>query len=247
MTPAVLFLRVPAVPPKVATAYEQWYDRVHIPYRMDKPHFLGAQRYDVLVGHQRYLVFYELSSPAALMSDEYLTLRRWEAAQPPDSFEAPGSSRPGFERGVYDQVAGPGWPAADLQAPIVHIAGCHPSDDQEDAFGAWMDSDHTQAVSRVPGVVAVRRFVLTRAQLGSNSGLRTDRPRFLTVSYLDSLSVADDPVFADDQARARAMAHALDEEPYVLLGRLVHTATAEGISLDRGLQADPGASEGERS
>ena len=100
------------------------------------------------------------------------------------------------------------------------------------------------AVSRIPSVVAVRRFILTRAPLGSNSGLRTDRPRFVTLSYLDSQSVADDPVFSRQQAGARAMAHAPDQEPYMLVRKIVPAAPAEGISLDRGLLASPGARRG---
>jgi len=100
------------------------------------------------------------------------------------------------------------------------------------------------AVSRIPSVVAVRRFILTRAPLGSNSGLRTDRPRFVTLSYLDSQSVADDPVFSRQQAGARAMAHAPDQEPYMLVRKIVPAAPAEGISLDRGLLPGPGARRG---
>jgi hypothetical protein len=100
------------------------------------------------------------------------------------------------------------------------------------------------AVSRIPSVVAVRRFILTRAPLGSNSGLRTDRPRFVTISYLDSQSIADNPVFSRQQAGARAMAHAPDQEPYMLVRKIVPAAPAEGISLDRGLLPGPGARRG---
>src|SRR5208282_236905 len=167
---AVLFLRVPAVASDMEAAYETWYDEVHIRYRMDKPHFLGAQRYEVLAGQQRYFVFYELSCPSALTSAEYLALREWEAARPAGTFEGAGSGRPGFERGLYEQVAGPSWPAPWLEAPAVYIAGHDPAVEQERAFGEWFDGEHTSAVASIPGVLALRRLVLTNVPLGPRSG-----------------------------------------------------------------------------
>jgi len=229
--PAVLFLRVPAVAPDREAAYEKWYDEVHIPYRMDKPDFLGAERYDVLVGRQRYFVFYELSSVSALTSAPYLALREWEAAQPADTFEAVGRSRPvGLERGVYEQVSGPQWPSVAIEAPFAYVAGHEPAGDDELALGAWYDDVHTPNVARIPGVLAIRRFVLTRAQMGAQSGLRTDRPRCIAVYYLASESVASDPAFLREQETARGREGTAAAAPYVLLGRLVRALRARPVA-----------------
>lgn len=222
---AVLFLRVPPVPPAEASAYETWYDRSHIRYRMDKPHFLGAERYDVLRGKHRYFVFYELSAVDALTSPEYLALRDWEAQQPADSFEAVGRIRPGFERGVYEQRSGPPFTAPLESAPVALAAGHTPAAADEDAFGAWYDDEHIPAVRSIPGVVAIRRFVLTKAQMGAQTGRRTERPTCVAVYYLASPEVADDPAFIRQMQAATAREGASDE-PYVLLGRRVHGTVA---------------------
>jgi hypothetical protein len=230
MPRAVTFIRVPAVAPGRTLAYEEWYDSVHIPFRMKKPGFLGAQRYESLLGRQRYFVLYELLNAAAVEGKEYLELRQWEASQPADSFEAPGTSRPGFERGIYDQVDGPAWPAAELRAPIVYVAGHHPPAGQEGAFSAWLGTGYTPVLKIIPGVSAIRRFALTSHVFGSGTGMHTPYPRFVTVLYLASSTVIEDPAFASIQAKAHDVENVPDREPYVMIGRLVHTA--EGAATE---------------
>ena len=227
---AVLFLRVPPAPPAEAKAYEQWYDHSHIRYRMDKPHFLGAERYDVLRGKHRYFVFYELSSPAALTTPEYLALRDWEAKQPESSFEAVGRSRPGFERGVYEQRSGPAFTAPRTDAPVAYAAGHTPAAADEDAFGTWYDDVHIPAVGRIAGVLDVRRFVLTKAQMGTQSGRRTERPTCVAVYYLASEAVAEDASFVREMQAAKAREGGADE-PYFLLGRRAHGTVAAAATL----------------
>ncbi len=228
---AITFIRVPAHSAERTAAYEHWYDTVHIPFRMQMPGFLGAQRYETIVGRQRYFVVYELSNALAAESEEYLELRRWEASQPADSFEAPGTSRPGFERGIYDQVDGPEWPAAELRAPIVLVAGHHPPGGDEEAFADFLRSRYALALELIPGVCAVRRFTLTSHQLGPSAGMHTPYPRFVTVSYLDSEATIDDADFARIQLEARRFEKAADREPYVMVGGLVHTA--QGAASER--------------
>jgi hypothetical protein len=231
MPRAVTFIRVPAVSPERTPAYEAWYDGVHIPFRMAKPGFLGAQRYETVLGRQRYFVLYELSNAAAAESEEYLELRRWEASQPPDSFEAPGTTRPGFERGIYDQVAGPTWPGVELRSPMVFVAGHHPPGGDEAAFADFLRSGYAPALERISGVRAVRRFTLTTHEFGPGTGMLTRYPHFVTVSYLDSEAVIDDAAFAGIQVEARRLENAADREPHVMVGRLVHTA--QGAAAQR--------------
>lgn len=215
---AILFLRVPAAPADEAAAYEKWYDESHIPYRMDKPHFVGAERYDVVRGSHRYFVFYELSAVDAMTTPEYLALRDWEAQQPDTSFEAVGRRRAGFERGVYEQVSGPAFGGPRTDAPVACVAGFTPAGADDDMFGAWCDGVHIPAIRRIPGVVDVRRFVLTRAQMGAQSGRRTERPRCVVVYYLASEAVADGDAFVRALEEAKAREGGTDDA-YVLLGR----------------------------
>src|SRR5258705_7524123 len=152
---AITFVRVPSYGSDRTRAYEEWYDGTHIPQRMTKPGFLGGLRYDCILGRQRYLVMYELASAAAPEGAEYVALRRWESQQPPDSFEAPGLTRPGFERGVYDQVGGPEWPNPTLLAPFVHIAGFSPPHSAQPAVDAWLREVHAPLLATLPVATAV--------------------------------------------------------------------------------------------
>lgn len=222
---AILFLRVPPAPPHEAADYERWYDQSHIRYRMDKPYFKGAERYDVLHGKHRYFVFYELSAIDALTTPEYLALRDWEAQQPEDSFEAVGRRREGFERGVYEQRSGPLFIRPQTDAPVVYIAGHTPAADDEAAFETWYDEVHIPSIARIPGVRAVRRFVLTKAQMGPQSGRRTERPTCVAAYYLASEHVAEGEAFVREMQAAKAREGGADE-PYILLGRRVHGAVA---------------------
>jgi hypothetical protein len=221
----VTFIRVPAHSPERTAAYEKWYDTDHIPKRMAKPGFLGAQRYDMVVGRQRYFVIYELEDPSAVVSPEYLALREWEAAQPPDSFEGPATSRPGFERATYIQTAGPDWPDPALEAPVVHVAGFQPTDAVAEAFEPWLVQKHLPVLGAIPGVVAVRQFAIAPPNPDVTwAGMRTLYPRVFTAAYLESESVIESPEFVAAQRAARAEEDAPDREPYVVVGRLVFTA-----------------------
>ena len=234
---AVTFIRVPAFSPERTAAYEEWYDGTHIPLRMGKPGFLGAQRYETVLGRQRYFVIYELAHPAATESEEYLELRKWEAAQPADSFEAPGTSRAGFERGIYDQLDGPSWPSPGLEAPILYVAGFQPSSDTEPELMRWLREEYAAAAHEVAGVSAVRQFAMTDHVFGAGAAttqMHTLYPRLFTAIYLNDASVVDRPEFVDLQRRSRVLENQPAREPYVMIGRLVHTAFARIQGVDTG-------------
>ncbi|MCR2811381.1 MULTISPECIES: DUF4286 family protein [unclassified Microbacterium] len=220
--PAVLFLRVPPISADRAEEYESWYDTIHIPYRMKIPGFAGAQRWECVSGHPRYFVFYELDSVDAMAAPEYLALRRWEAEQPADSFEGPGSSRPGFERGVYEQRHGVSWPEVPENAGAILIVGYTPDDSAADAFVDWLDGAHVPLANAVPGVEAVRIMQLTAKDLGPEAGMRTERPSVLTIYYLADLDIAQSDKLTAIIHHAREQVGS-DTEPYELLGRRVFT------------------------
>lgn len=225
MARAVTFIRVPGHAPERTAAYEEWYDTDHIPKRMLNPGFLGAQRYDMVVGRQRYFVLYELEDPSAVVSPEYLALREWESAQPPDSFEGPTTSRPGFERATYLQTAGPDWPDPALEAPVVHVAGYQPTDADAEAFESWLTQKHLPELAAVPGVRAVRQFTLAPPNPEVRwAGMRTVYPRVFTAAYLDSETPVGSDAFVAAQRAARAEEDAPDREPYWVVGRLAFSA-----------------------
>jgi hypothetical protein len=196
---------------------------------MTKPGFLGALRYDCIVGRQRYLVMYELDSASAPEGREYVELRRWESQQPPDSFEAPGLTRPGFERGIYDQVAGPDWPDPTLLSPLVHIAGFSPPWAGSAALETWLREVHAPQLAALPGVRAVRTFVRTRRAFGAGTGLISEHPEMMTISYLDDASAMSDAAFEAAQLESRLVENTPDREPYVVVGSLVFSAMGTGL------------------
>ena len=232
---ALTFIRVPAWPDERTPQYEEWYDHVHIPMRMRQPGFLGAQRYETLLGRQRYFVLYELADPAATESPEYLELRRWEASQPADSFEAPATTRAGFERGIYDQTGGPTWPDDRLVMPLAHIAGFQPCESIEEGFQDWVAAVHAVRLQSIEGLAAVRLFTLTNHSFGGSATrtqMHTSYPRVMAISYLADASVVNAADFVEAQKAARERENQPDREPYVMIGKLVHTAHGEaGRSL----------------
>jgi hypothetical protein len=224
--PAVLFVRVPAVAADIEAEWNAWYDNIHIQYRMDKPHFLGARRYRVLSGAPRYFVFYELSSVDALTSPEYLKHRQWETAQPAGTFEAIAPKLPGFERGVYEQIYGPRWGSASLDLSALFVAGHDPASEDEASFNAWYDTEHARAIEHVPGVAALRRFRLTQTALTEQSGVRTARPRYVAAYSLASEAVAEDETFRQQLETTRRRGQGDVPTRFAILGRCIYSVAA---------------------
>jgi hypothetical protein len=187
--PALLYVRLPAIPPAIEADWNRWYDDVHMAYRFDKPGFLAARRYVVTSGTPRYLALYELESVDALVSPAYLAHRDWETSQPAGTFEALGPRLPGFERGVYEQSA----PAARYGVPDaswLHVAGYDVDDAHADEFDAWHAREGAAALAAIAGVVAFRRMRLTAAPLAPRTGAATGRPREIVLCDLADDSAA---------------------------------------------------------
>ncbi|MCC6535741.1 MAG: hypothetical protein IT531_24585 [Burkholderiales bacterium] len=227
LRPAVLFVRVPAVPAQIEAAWNAWYDEVHIEYRMDKPHFLGARRYRVLEGAPYCVVLYELASVAALTSPEYLAHRDWETAQPPGTFEAIGPKLPGFERGVYEQIHGPAGESAALETPAIFLAGYDP-EHNEGEFARWCETTHARAILGMPGVAALRGFRLTEAALPTSTGVKTGRPKLLCAYYLASAAIGRSADFTRELDRAW-QATAADGARCAILARSMYSVAASGV------------------
>ena len=223
---AVLFIRVPPVPAEVDAEWNEWYDKVHTQDRMDKPHFLSARRYRVPAGETRWFLFYELSSVDAMTSPEYLALRDRETSRPPGSLERLGPSLPGFERGVYEQIYGPQWPAAAIEAPVVYVAGHDPQPGAEAAFNAWYEGAHARAPAGIPGVLALRRFRLTSAPMTAQSGKKTTRPQYVAAYYLAAEAVAQSDAFKREIEATWASGHSGPAAPFTLLGRCIYAVAA---------------------
>jgi hypothetical protein len=68
-----------SVDPKVEQEWNGWYDNKHLPEILGCPGFLNGTRYrSTGDAAPRYLTVYELSSPEALESEEFMSRRGWE-------------------------------------------------------------------------------------------------------------------------------------------------------------------------
>jgi hypothetical protein len=219
---AITFLRVPAVAEDRRVDYETWYDSTHIPLRMAQPGFNGAQRYEVLDGPQRYIVVYELEDVTAPEGAEYTALRNWESSQPTDSFEAPALTRPGFERGIYEQLTGPTWPSAELQAPILHCLG----HDLNGADMTWFANELQRQLGEVPGVAASRYFEHTEHDYPAGTGMLTPFPRALTLVYVDRQDVLASADYQQVVTNARTRLPR-ESASYAISGRRVFGALGD--------------------
>jgi hypothetical protein len=237
---AVTFIRVPAHDTDRAAAYEDWYDNVHIPVRLSMPGFLGAQRYDMLEGRQRYFVLYELADAGVVTGEKYVAQREWERQQPADSFEAPALSRPGFERGFYDQTSGPEWPAEAIRSPFVHVLGLHPpSDDAKEAQNV-LSTHHVPTVAALPGVVASRMFEVSAQEVGSGTGMHGDYPRLMVVTYATELAAVTSPGFASAVDAASSSIGLPPSDAYVVIGKLALSRSARAFDREAAATTDHG-------
>jgi hypothetical protein len=57
--------------PGAAADYEQWYMREHFPERLGVPGFRTGRRYEAMAGEPRFFTYYEVDSPAVLVSPAY--------------------------------------------------------------------------------------------------------------------------------------------------------------------------------
>src|SRR6185437_6505597 len=172
----MLFVRVPPIPAAIERTWNAWYDSEHIAYRMSLPGFCGARRYRVEEGAFRYLALYEIESVAVLSSPAYLAHRQWEAARPPESFEAIAPRLPGFARGVYEHripIAGGG---GALDATAALFGDIENTMVRPDALQHWFETLHLPAVLHNHNVVAARLLTLSNTVLDGRSGHRTAKP-----------------------------------------------------------------------
>ena len=98
-------------PPAMSEEFQDWYDTEHVPERLRLPGFRTATRWICRHGWPRYIALYDLDSPAALDTPDYLAvsgdkLSPWSRRVLPRTI--------GRVRVVAEQIA-PG--TADLPSP----------------------------------------------------------------------------------------------------------------------------------
>jgi hypothetical protein len=192
----LLMVRIGDVPKEIEGDWNNWYNRTHIPNRLNKPGFISVRRFITLAGEAKYLALYDLENIEALRSEAYLKLREWEASLPQDSFEKITSELPGFSRGVYEQI----YPQQEKyqipDATILFTIGHDVPPNREEEFNAWYNTEHIPAMmNRVPGFITARRFRNAGGVLSQGSGKTSPSPKYVTVYDLDNENVLQSETF----------------------------------------------------
>lgn len=169
-------------------AFNEWYDREHIPVRMAAPGFRSAQRYRD--GESlNYLAVYEMDAPDALTTPEYGRIKN----QPSDTTRAMLGSVSGFTRYIGQTIGMHGRPGAELlSAPVLYAVFFQVPPAHTSEFDSWYAEDHVPLLLEDPRWIGTRRFdVLDGSPHGYNR---------LALHYLA------DRLVLDSEARAKARA-----------------------------------------
>jgi hypothetical protein len=147
-------------------AFNDWYNRDHLPERTGHPGFLNGRRYKAISGSPRYLALYDTESPAALSTKIYR-----------DALENPSAwtrrimpSFHNFTRSIFQIETRIGTGQAGVVTTI------RPTNDRlaPVAFGPWLTQTALPSLAKCDGVVSVE--YLTTPPVGpGNSDTSADR------------------------------------------------------------------------
>jgi hypothetical protein len=152
-----LLLTMTEPPAQMEEEFNAWYDSEHLPERLSISGFHSARRWidpHAPAGSGKYLATYELDSPQALQTPEYL-------AHVGDHF-TPWSKRCLsrcllFRRWACAQVF-PGDAPPDPAAQAVCLTLCDVPEARESEFNRWQNEEHLPRLLAMPGVLNARRF-----------------------------------------------------------------------------------------
>ncbi|MFQ6026184.1 MAG: DUF4286 family protein [Dehalococcoidia bacterium] len=166
-------------------AFNAWYNEEHVGDLLSLPGFLSGARYQAVQGGPRYLACYELESPAALETPEYLETRR----NPTEGTRRWGPSSLGrnYVRNVYTQIypqeIDPNTQGRGM-APALQIGRMDVPPEIEAKYNEYYDTVRTPNNLQSPGCIAVRRY---HAVEGG--------PKYLTVYEFEHEKVPETPAW----------------------------------------------------
>jgi hypothetical protein len=149
--------------------WNDYYNRVHVADRLAIPGFLSARRFTIvdgipkqyaIPGDARYLAIYDVDTLSVLKGEGYRRVWEKDHAKPPDSFEAQIFKLPRFARGIYQEI----FPCSDEYTTpdnkFVLLVGHEIPRGKKKEFDAWYNTEHIPTLLEVPGVLAIRRFLM---------------------------------------------------------------------------------------
>jgi hypothetical protein len=186
-------------PPENERQWNDYYNRVHVADRLAIPGFLSARRFRrvngipkqyAIPGEAKYLAVYDLDSLSVLKGEGYRQVWEKDHARPADSFESQIFKLPKFGRGIYEETfpRDDGYEAPDCN--FVLLVGHEIPRGKKKEFDAWYNTEHIPTLLEVPGVRAIRRFLMATRQFPPI----VDRGGVLS-TYLTIWDVADKAAF----------------------------------------------------
>lgn len=134
--------------------FHDWYEREHIPARMEIPGFAEAARYEALDGEPDWLACYFLDDIGALATPAYRGLKTDPS---PRTVEMLGNVT-GFTRYTCRETSDTGVPAGGERASILYaVAFAVPEDDAAE-FDGWYEDEHVPMLMEAEGWLRVRRY-----------------------------------------------------------------------------------------
>ena len=187
MSPAG-FLLVYSDPGQGVTEEEftDWYDNEHVPLRVEIPAFLSWHRWAADDNKKpRWAASYDLTSFEATLVPPYSTLAETRSEREKDVLKRVET----LDRRTYEVWEGALPPPSELYdpakgAPYTVFVSVDVKPGAEEEYNKWYDEEHIPLLSKCPGWIRSRRFVLKDWSLGGTQtqGVEpTAPPKFLAV------------------------------------------------------------------
>jgi hypothetical protein len=211
-TPTILFSEM-SPPAELDTGFHHWYDEHHIPIRMAAPGFVSAQRYRD-EATRNYLAVYEMTSPSALSTPEYLRIKN----EPSETTAKMLGAVSGFTRYLGTELGRHArGQTAFIDAPVLYPVFFEVPKERQAEFDSWYKDEHIPILMEEERWLGVRRF-----DIFDGAPNRFNR---LALHYLSHRSALDSE--ARKKARATAWRDRLAQEPwfkghYSVFDRLGH-------------------------
>jgi hypothetical protein len=186
-----LFTVFVAVQAAHKAAFNDWYNRVHVPEIMACPGFLSSVRYEEVRADGCYMAMYELSGPEALESDAFGQARGWKEMQP----VVLGSNNAVW---THLYTASPESAARGGGVPtLLRFNRSTASPEREVQFNQWYNEVHLPELLACPGWLSASRYEAVHGT-----------PKYLAIYDLAGASALETPEYF----KARGFK---DMEPYV--------------------------------
>ena len=183
-------------PPEREEEWNDWFNNVHVPSRLDNiPGLLGVRRLIALEGEPKYLNLWELANADVPTSEAYGKLREEEDLMPPDSFEVMTRGIPQFSREIYERRYPEQGEYRMPDTQFFLVVGHDVPADREEEYNAWYETEHIPAIMQVPGFVTARRFVAVKS-VPAKASSGSPAPKYLAVYDLESKDALQSEAFA---------------------------------------------------